>query len=75
MIGKSLKRVQTNNDIPVQYVTRKATLYAFSKCFFNAEIRLKKHIENIHKVKKKKKKSNVLFVMEGFSKKAELKAI
>ena len=54
MIGKSLKRVQTNNDIPVQYVTRKATLYAFSKCFFNAEIRLKKHIENIHKVKKKK---------------------
>ena len=75
MIGKSLKRVQTNNDIPVQYVTRKATLYAFSKCFFNAEIRLKKHIENIHKVKKRKKKSNVLFVMEGFSKKAELKAI
>ena len=74
MIGKSLKRVQTNNDIPVQYVTRKATLYAFSKCFFNAEIRLKKHIENIHKVKKKNK-SNVLFVMEGFSKKAELKAI
>ena len=73
MIGKSLKRVQTNNDIPVQYVTRKATLCAFSICFFNAEIRLKKHIENIHKVKKKK--SNVLFVMEGFSKKAELKAI
>ena len=52
MIGKSLKRVQTNNDIPVQYVTRKATLCAFSICFFNAEIRLKKHIENIHKVKK-----------------------
>ena len=72
MIGKSLKRVQTNNDIPVQYVTRKATLCAFSICFFNAEIRLKKRIENIHEVKKKKIKC---FICDGgFKKKSRIES-
>ena len=74
MIGKSLKRVQTNNDIPVQYVTRKATLYAFSKCFFNAEIRLKKHIENIHKVKKKKKIIKCFICDGGFKQKSRIES-